>query len=145
MNGSDLLLTIDRTIQFEACRQLDEAVQKHGADGGSVVILNPKTGAVLAMCGAPDYDPNIYDQVTDIKTFFNPSTQIPYEPGSVFKAFTMAAALNEGKVTPESTYTDTGEVKIGSFTIKNSDLKANGVQTMNEVLEKSLNTGAILP
>jgi len=143
VDGSNLLLTIDRTIQFETCRQLDEAVQKHGADGGSVVILNPKTGAVLAMCGAPDFDPNNYGDVKDIKTFLNPSTQIPYEPGSVFKAFTMAAALNEGKVTPESTYTDTGEVKIHSFTIKNSDLKSNGVQTMYEVLEKSLNTGAI--
>lgn len=143
IDGSDLVLTIDRTIQFEACRQLDEAVQKHGADGGSIVIMNPKTGAVLAMCGAPDYDPNAYGDVKDIKTFLNPSTQVPYEPGSVFKAFTMAAALNEGKVTPETTYTDTGEVKIGSFTIKNSDLKANGVQTMYEVLEKSLNTGAI--
>ena len=142
-DGSNLLLTIDRTIQFEACRQLDDAVQKHGADGGSVVILNPKTGAVLAMCGAPDFDPNNYGQVQDIKIFLNPSTQIPYEPGSVFKAFTMSAALNEGKVTPDTTYTDTGQVKIGSFTIKNSDLKANGVQTMYEVLEKSLNTGAI--
>lgn len=142
-NGSDILLTIDRTIEFEACRQLDEAVQKHGADGGSLVIINPTTGAVLAMCGAPDFDPNSYNTVTDAKTFLNPSTQVPYEPGSVFKAFTMSAALNEGKVTPESTYTDTGEVKIGSFTIKNSDLKANGVQTMTQVLEKSLNTGAI--
>lgn len=143
VDGTNLLLTIDRTIQFEACRQLDEAVQKHGADGGSIVILNPKTGAVLAMCGAPDYDPNVYNEVKDSKTFLNPSTQIPYEPGSVYKAFTMAAALNEGAVTPDTTYTDTGEVKIGSFTIKNSDLKSNGVQTMYEVLEKSLNTGAI--
>ncbi len=143
VDGSNLILTIDRTIQFEACRQLDAAVLKHGADGGSVVILDPKTGAVLAMCGAPDYDPNTYRDVTDIKTFLNPSTQVPYEPGSVFKAITMAAALNEGKVTPDTTYTDTGQVKIGNFTIKNSDLKAHGVQTMNYVLEESLNTGAI--
>ncbi|MEK7636923.1 MAG: penicillin-binding protein 2 [Patescibacteria group bacterium] len=143
VDGSNLLLTIDRTIQFEACRQLDEAVQKHGADGGSLVILNPKTGAVLSMCGAPDYDPNIFNQVTDIKIFLNPATQVPYEPGSVFKGITMAAALNEGKVTPETTYTDTGQVRIGNFTIKNSDGHANGVQTMYEVLEKSLNTGAI--
>lgn len=143
IDGSDLVLTIDRSIQFEACSQLDAAVQKHGADGGSVVIMNPKTGAVMAMCGSPDYDPNQYNTVTDAKLFLNPSTQIPYEPGSVFKAITMAAALNEGAVTPDSTYTDTGEVKIGSFTIKNSDLKAHGVQTMTQVLEESLNTGAI--
>jgi len=66
-----------------------------------------------------------------------------YEPGSVFKAITMAAALDLGKVTPQSTYVDTGAVKIGAFTIRNSDEKANGTQTMTQVLEKSLNTGAI--
>ncbi len=143
IDGADVLLTIDRSIQYEACRQLDDAVQKHGADGGSVVILNPKTGAVLAMCGAPDYDPNAFRDVTDIKRFLNPVTQSTYEPGSVFKALTMAAAVNENKVTADTTYTDTGEVKVGSFTIRNSDDKANGVQTMTQVLEKSLNTGAI--
>ncbi len=143
IDGSDIILTIDRTIQFEACQALNEAVKKHGADNGSLVILDPHTGAVMAMCGAPDYDPNAYGQVKDVKTFLNSATQEPYEPGSVFKPFTMAAALNEGKVVPDTTYTDTGEVKVGSFTIRNSDLKANGVQTMYEVLEKSLNTGAI--
>lgn len=142
-NGVDLVLTIDRSIQFTACQQLNEAVQKHGADGGSIIILNPKTGAVVAMCGSPDFNPNEYSKVTDVKMFLNPSTQVPYEPGSVFKAFTMAAALDQGKVTPESTYTDTGEVKIASFTIKNSDGQAHGVQTMTQVLEQSLNTGAI--
>lgn len=142
IDGSDFVLTIDRTIQFEACRSLNEAVKKHGADGGSVVILDPQTGAVLAMCGAPDFDPNNYADVKDVKTFVNPATQ-PYEPGSVFKPLTMAAALNEDALTPDTTYTDTGEVKVGSFTIRNSDKKSNGVQTMYEVLEKSLNTGAI--
>ena len=143
VDGSDLILTIDRTVQFEACRKLDEAVQKHGADSGSLVILDPKTGAVVAMCGSPSYDPNNYRDVKDIARFVNPVTQVPYEPGSVFKPITMAAALNDGQVTPETTYTDTGEVKVGSYTIRNSDLKSNGVQTMTEVLEKSLNTGAI--
>lgn len=143
VNGDDLLLTIDRTIEYEACRRLDEAVQKHGADGGSLLIANPQTGAILAMCGAPDFDPNDYQATKQVERFLNPATQITYEPGSVFKAITMAAALDQGKVTPDSTYTDTGEVKVGSFTIKNSDGKANGVQTMTQVLEKSLNTGAI--
>lgn len=143
VDGSDVMLTIDRTVQFKACQALNEAVTKHGADGGSLVILDPRTGAVMAMCGAPDFDPNNYSAVPDVKTFLNPVTQEPYEPGSVFKPFTMAAALNEGAVTPDTTYQDTGEVKVGSFTIRNSDKKANGVQTMYEVLEKSLNTGAI--
>lgn len=143
INGTDVVLTIDRAVQFEACKQLDAAVQKHGADGGSVIIMDPKTGAIIAMCGAPDYDPNEYNKVEDVKTFLNPATQLTYEPGSVFKALTMAAALNEGKVRPETTYTDTGEIKVGSFTIKNSDGKAHGVQSMTQVLQESLNTGAI--
>lgn len=143
LDGSDILLTIDRTIEFEACRRLSAAVKKHGADGGSLIILDPETGAIKAMCGAPDFDPNQYQTVTDAKRFLNASTQVTYEPGSVFKALTMAAAIDQGKVTPQSTYTDTGEVKIGSYTIKNSDLKAHGVKTMTQVLEESLNTGAI--
>ncbi|MBI3573258.1 MAG: penicillin-binding protein 2 [Candidatus Kerfeldbacteria bacterium] len=143
VNGSDVVLTIDRTIEFEACTKLNEAVQKHGADSGSLVIIDPKTGAVAAMCSSPDFNPSAYNAVTDPSVFNNQATGSPYEPGSVFKGITMAAALNEGKVTPETTYTDTGEVKVGNFTIKNSDLKAHGVRTMNQVLEESLNTGAI--
>jgi len=143
VDGSDVVLTLNRAIQYEACKRLDSWVEQHGASGGSVVILEPKTGAVIAMCGAPDFDPNSYRTVDDIGRFLNPSTQVPYEPGSVFKPLTMAAALDQGKVTPETTYRDTGEVKIDSFTIKNSDLKAHGVQTMNQVLQESLNTGAI--
>jgi cell division protein FtsI/penicillin-binding protein 2 len=143
VNGADVVLTMNRSVEYEACRQLDEWVALHGATGGSVVILNPKTGAVIAMCGNPDFDPNTFNTVTDVSTFTNAASQVPYEPGSVFKPLTMAAAINEGKVTPESTYTDTGSVKVGSFTIKNSDNKAHGVSTMNQVLEESLNTGAI--
>ncbi len=143
IDGSNVLLTIDRTIQFEACRKLDEAVKKHGADSGAVIIMNPKTGAILAMCSAPDYDPNNYGSVKDSSVYLNQATQVPYEPGSVFKPITMTAALNEGAITPETTYQDSGEVKIDSYTIRNSDLKAHGLQSMTEVLEKSLNTGAI--
>ncbi|MBI2984648.1 MAG: penicillin-binding protein 2 [Candidatus Kerfeldbacteria bacterium] len=142
-DGADLILTIDRTIEFEACRRLNEAVLKHGADSGSLVIMDPTTGAIYALCGSPDFDPNSYNTVTDLERFTNSVTQEPYEPGSVFKPVTMAAAINEEAVTPETTYTDTGQVQVGSYTIKNSDGKAHGAQTMTAVLEESLNTGAI--
>ncbi len=142
-NGADIILTIDRTVEYEACTRLDQAVAKHGASGGSVIIMEPKTGAIIAMCGSPDFDPNNYNQVEDPNTFINPATFYVYEPGSVFKAFTMAAALDLGKVKPETTYTDTGSVEIGRYTIKNSDGKAHGVSTMTDVLVESLNTGAI--
>ncbi|MFA6908939.1 MAG: penicillin-binding protein 2 [Patescibacteria group bacterium] len=142
-DGDSIILTIDRTIQYKACSALDEAVAKHGATGGSLVIMEPSTGKILALCGAPDFDPNAYNEVEDVNVFLNPATYDVYEPGSVFKPITMAAAMNEGKVTPTTTYDDTGNVKIGSYTIRNSDGKANGISTMTEVLEKSLNTGAI--
>ncbi len=143
VNGSTIVLTIDRAIEYFACSKLNEAVLKHGASGGSVVIMDVKTGAILAMCGNPDFDPNEYSKVENIAVYNNPATFGQYEPGSVFKAITMAAALDTGEVTPETTYEDMGEVKIGPHTIRNSDNKKHGTQTMTQVLEASLNTGAI--
>ncbi|MBU0530899.1 penicillin-binding protein 2 [Patescibacteria group bacterium] len=143
VDGADVILTIDRTIQFMACAKIREAVEWHGADSGSVVILDPADGAVLAMCSWPDYDPDHYNEVEDINIYNNPAIFAAYEPGSVFKAITMAAAVDSGAVTPASTYIDTGEVKIDVYTIQNSDEQANGEQTMTQVLEKSLNTGVI--
>ncbi|MFA6392397.1 MAG: penicillin-binding protein 2 [Patescibacteria group bacterium] len=142
-DGDSIVLTIDHAVQFFVCDKLAEAVQKHGASEGSAIVMDPSTGAVLAMCNAPIFDANNYNEVEDIETFINSAVSDQYEPGSVFKPLAMAAALDMGKVTPSSTYEDTGEVKIGKYTIRNSDLKANGIQTMTNVLELSLNTGAI--
>jgi cell division protein FtsI (penicillin-binding protein 3) len=142
-NGSDVVLTIDRTIQFEACADLKRQVASADAEGGSVVVMDPSTGAIIAMCSTPDFDPATYGETKDVSTFNNPVTFGTYEPGSVFKAITMALGIDRGKVSPGTTYEDTGSVKIDKFEIKNSDLKANGVQTMTNVLEKSLNTGSI--
>jgi cell division protein FtsI/penicillin-binding protein 2 len=147
-DGSDLVLTIDRSAQFTACRLLDESVNKWGASGGSVIVVDPKTGAILVMCSAPDFDPNNYQEVPDIKVFNNPAVFAQYEPGSVFKAITMAAALDQEKVTPETTYQDHGQIMILGWPkpIKNSDFATHGghgTTTMVTVLEQSLNTGAI--
>ncbi len=142
-DGADITLTIDKNIQWRACASLKASVKKHGAAGGSLVIMDPKTGAIKAMCGEPTFDPNVYNEVTNQSVFINSAVSVPYEPGSVFKPITMAAALESGNVNPASTYTDTGEVKIGPDIIKNSDFKSHGVQTMTQVLEESLNTGAI--
>jgi len=142
-NGSDLILTIDRSIQTFACTKLLETVAKHQADGGSVVVIDPKTGAVLAMCSAPDFDPNNYQAVKDLRQFNNQSTFEAYEPGSIFKAVTMAIGIDQGKVTPQTTYNDTGSVMIGRNKINNSDFKGRGVVNMIRVLQDSLNTGAV--
>jgi cell division protein FtsI/penicillin-binding protein 2 len=142
-NGTDLVLTIDRNIQFFACEKLREAVAKHQADGGSVIIMDPKTGAIWAMCSHPDFDPNDYSKISDINIFNNPAIFYQYEPGSIFKAITIAAALDLDKITPTTTYNDEGFLKIGGYTIRNSDLKAHGIQTMTQVLDESLNTGVV--
>jgi cell division protein FtsI/penicillin-binding protein 2 len=143
VDGADIVLTIDRTIQYMACSKLAQTVQLHDADGGSVIILEPETGAVLAMCGYPDYVPEEYNQVENIDVYNNPAIFGAYEPGSVFKPFTMAAALDTEAVTPGTTYEDTGVVEIAGYQIRNSDEKAHGEQTMTQVLEESLNTGVI--
>ena len=142
-DGSDLVLTIDRTVQYIVCEKLKASVSRHGADAGTAIVMDPQTGAVMAMCSSPDFDPNVYNQVTDVSVFNNPAVFGQYEPGSVMKPITIAAAIDQGAVTPATTYEDTGSVEIAGFTIKNSDEEAHGTQTMTEVLEKSLNTGAI--
>lgn len=142
IDGDDLVLTIDRTVQIVACDRLSAWVAKHQADGGTVIILNPKTGALIAMCSVPDFDPENYQEYA-LRTYNNPAIFAPYEPGSIFKPITMAIGIELGLVDPNTVYTDTGAVTLNSFTIKNSDYKAHGKQTMTDVLNKSLNTGVI--
>jgi len=147
-HGADLILTIDRNVQFIACEKLKESVKKHGADGGTVIIIEPSTGAIIAMCSVPDFDPNNYQLVDDISSYNNPALLYQYEPGSVFKVVTMSIAVDQGKVSPSTTYRDEGEIMINGWPkpIKNSDFSTHGphgVVDMNAVLENSLNTGAI--
>jgi len=142
-DGADLYLTVDHTIQYRAEMAIKKALEKFKADSGSIVILEPQTGAVLAMASAPDFNPNDFSGVEDMSLFANPVVNHIYECGSVFKPITMSAGIDAKVVTPDTTYTDTGAVNEAGYTIKNSDGKANGVQTMMQVLEKSLNTGAI--
>ena len=141
-DGDDIYLTIDPSIQLKAQEALKIAVESHGADSGSIVVVDPKTGAVMAMANYPDFDLNSYNKVSDLSIFSNKILTGEYEPGSVFKPITMSAALNEGKVTPETIFIDTGSVKIDEKTIKNSDPEPLGEQTMVQVLTASLNTGA---
>ncbi len=142
-DGDTILLTIDKTIQFKAESVIKDAVEKNMADSGSMIIMDPKTGAVLAMATYPSFDPNDYAKASDPSVYNNQTTLGSYEPGSIFKPITIAAAINEGKISAQSTYNDTGEVKVDGYTIKNSDNKAHGIQTMTQALEESLNTGMI--
>jgi len=105
--------------------------------------LEVKTGKILAMANWPEFNPNDYGNVKNINVFINSAVQSLYEPGSVFKAITMAGALDKGVVNPQTTYNDTGKVEISGKIIENALKRAEGVQTMTQVLEKSLNLGAI--
>jgi cell division protein FtsI/penicillin-binding protein 2 len=141
--GATIILTIDRGIEFYACKALKEAVKSHGADEGSVIVLEPATGKILAMCSEPDFDPNSYQKARDLSIFNNQTIFAAWEPGSIFKTITMAAAIDAEKITPNTWYEDKGFIKIPPFTIKNADDKTYGKQDMFGVLENSINTGAV--
>lgn len=141
-DGNDVVLTVDKNIQSFIETKLAALLQKWSATSGSIIVENPNTGEILGMASSPSFDPNNYSAYK-LKDFINPNVQEQFEPGSSFKPVTMAAALDTNSVTPETSYTDTGEFKVGPATIRNYDNKAHGVQTMREVLEHSLNTGVI--
>jgi cell division protein FtsI/penicillin-binding protein 2 len=142
-NGDDLVLTIDRIIQFKAEEILKKLVEKWEAESGSIIVVEPATGAMRAIACEPNFNPNKYYEEENLNIFLNPIIQVQFEPGSIFKLITMSAALDSGTVTPATCYEDKGVVRIDGYNIRNSDLKAHGRKTMTQVLEKSLNTGAI--
>jgi len=140
----NLILTIDYNIQFKAEKLLAEEKEKLEFERGQIIVVDPKTGKILAMVNFPNFDPNTYFEEKDLKIFQNPTIQEIFEPGSVFKPIVMAAGLNEEKITPQTTYQDPGVIKIGGWPIYNYGEKIyQGNITMTEVLEKSINTGAV--
>jgi cell division protein FtsI/penicillin-binding protein 2 len=143
VNGKGYVLTIDRNIQAQAEKYLKSGVEAVRAKSGSVVIVDPSTGAIKAMANFPSYDPNNYSTVTDYAAFGNSVVGSQFEPGSGFKVITMAIGLQTGKVKPDTTYDDTGVVEIDGRTIRNAENHRFGKQTMTDVIQKSLNTGVI--
>lgn len=140
--GASLVLTIDREIQAEVERILDEAIEYHGADSGTVVVLNPRTGEVLAMATTPRMDLNNYREYLgqyDTDNPFNRAVSYAYEPGSVFKILTVAAGLDSGAIKPETVFLDTGVFEIGGIYIYNWNGGAWGQQDMTGCLQHSLN------
>jgi len=145
-NATDIWLTIDYPIQFKAEELLKEAKDDFDIRSGQIIVIEPNTGKILALANFPNFDPNKYEEYAlakKIVIFQNSAIQKLFEPGSCFKPITMAAALEEGKVTPETTYEDKGVVWLNGRPIYNFARKKWGKRTMTEVLEKSINTGAI--
>jgi len=141
-DGATLILTIDRAVQAMTEETLDQAILTSGASGGTIVILDPRNGEVIAMASTPRMNINNYWEYGETfpnPTPFNRSVSSDYEPGSVFKVLTMAAAIDSGAVTPETTFMDTGSFEIGGFFIHNWNWGAWGEQTMTGCMQHSLN------
>ena len=140
-DGADLLLTIDRTVQFTVERHLREALATYGALSGTIIVMDPHTGAILAIANEPGFDPYYFYRF-EAKDIRNPVVSDQFEPGSVMKLITMAAALDSGAVTPDSTYYDTGELFVGGHRTVNWTRLAHGEVDMTTLLAQSLNVGA---
>jgi cell division protein FtsI/penicillin-binding protein 2 len=144
-DGGDLYLTLDPYIQNLAETELQAAVKKHSADGGSIIVMDPHTGYILAMAGTPSFDPNHYTYYANhnqSQDFMNPGIEWTYEPGSTFKVITMAAGLDAGVITPNTAFDDTGQWVVANQVLHNWTGGAFGWETMTQVLQHSANVGA---
>jgi len=140
VGGATLYLTIDRRVQHIIQQEIENAVKQYRAQRGSVVVLNPKTGAVLGMANYPTYNPNTYSASGE-SLFPASIVSAQYEPGSVFKIVTMAAGLDADVVGPQGTIYDGGSIEVGGRIIYNWDRQGHGLVDMTDVLAKSLNVG----
>lgn len=144
-NGTSYVLTIDRGVQYFVEKKLAEGIQKYGAESGNVIIMDVKTGGILAMANYPSYDPNNFRQVAteSQRSFINPSISDTYEPGSTMKGLVMATAIDNNVVTPETKGVFGESVQIGEYTIRTAERKAFGEETMTQVLENSDNVAMV--
>ena len=141
-NGTTLVLTINRDLQAKVESILDQALSEYGAQNGTILVTDPRNGEILAMAATPRMDLNNYGNyfsLYDNGSQYNRSIGTTYEPGSVLKVLTMAAALDAGTVRPETTFIDTGAIEVGGITIQNWNRDAWGEQNMVGCLQHSLN------
>jgi len=149
-DGSSVVLTIDRSIQYMAEKKLKEGIDRYKAVGGSIIIMDPKDGSILAMASTPSFDPNKYNEVKseDQAIFLNPATSLNWEPGSIFKPITVAAALEDKKIEPDSKPDEIpggfkNMVTVDGYDIHNSQDKSLGYETVTQILENSDNVGMV--
>jgi cell division protein FtsI/penicillin-binding protein 2 len=151
IQGRDVILTINKSIQYMAEKKIQEGVEKYDARSGTVIIMDPSSGGIIAMANYPSYSSETYfEESVYLKTsphrksleLKNLAISDVYEPGSVFKPLTIAAAIDLGIVTPETTYQDSGPAYYSTHTIDNWDNKHYGTMTIIQLLQKSNNIGA---
>jgi cell division protein FtsI (penicillin-binding protein 3) len=143
VNGDNIVMTLDRNIQSYTEKALADGLQRSGATNGSVMVMDPQTGKVLAMANMPTYSPAKYSQVQDAAAFNNDTISAPYEPGSDIKTLTMAIGLDKGVVEPDSTFVNTDSIKVEDRTISNATKGQTGAITYQRALNYSLNTGFV--
>ncbi|MEN8078733.1 stage V sporulation protein D [Clostridioides difficile] len=152
VDGNDIVLTVDENLQYIAEKIAQKGLEEHSAKGVHVIIMDPNNGEVLAMVNKPDYDPNTpydgyegFDGETEndqIQNMWrNWLVSDTFEPGSTFKTVTMVAALEEGLVHDDDTFTCNGGVKFGNTTVHCWKRDGHGTQTLSEVLKNSCNVG----
>ena len=142
-HGATLVLTLDRTVQYVTEQVLAEALERYIAPSGSIIVMDPRSYEILAMASSPTFDPNkLYQSQEDLELMMNPCVSEWFEPGSIHKVLTMAAAVDSGTVTPETVYQDAGILEVGGLPLYNWDRGAHGTTDMVTLLAKSLNVGA---
>ncbi len=134
----DLILAMDAALQHLVEEHLAEAVSLHKAESGTIIVMDPRDGSILALANYPAFDPNHYSDVS-ADWWANAAASNDYEPGSVFKLVTMAAALDTGQITPKKMYTDTGVLVVDGQPIRNAENKSYGVVPVQYALAKSIN------
>ncbi|MBR3177320.1 penicillin-binding protein 2 [Candidatus Saccharibacteria bacterium] len=143
-DGKNVVLTVDRNIQKKVEEVLSQHMKDLGISHGSAMVYDPNSGKVMAMASFPTYSPADYGNVEDASVYMNDVLETPYEPGSICKGFTMASAINEGKMTAETTYYNEGTTMVDGWPIDNAMKdKQLGEITMRTALQWSLNTGSV--
>lgn len=142
-NGRSLVLTIDRSVQFIVEKKLTDAIEKYGAKSGSVIVMDPETGAILAMVNQPSYDPSLWGNFSS-SLYKNPIVADSYEPGSTFKVLVMSSALNEKVVKPDTKCDEcAGPIPVNDYLIRTWNNKYYPDSTMTDVIMHSDNTGMV--
>lgn len=137
-----VITTIEPGVQAQLETVLDGVMKTYTPKLAGGIVMDPKTGAIIAMANRPAFDPNTYNLVSDPAVYANALVEGRWEMGSIMKPLTMAAGIDTGSVTPATTYDDTGCISRSGAKICNYDFKARGVVPMQEVLSQSLNVGA---
>lgn len=142
-DGKNVVLSINRSVQAHAEQALSDGLARTGATRGSIIVMDPTNGRVMAMANLPSYNPAEYGKIVDMSVYNNGVISTPYEPGSDIKTLTMATGIDKGVVAPDSTYVNTGHIQVDDKIISNGALGHTGTITFQYALNWSLNTGFV--